>query len=123
MFLGVHAHGHCPQLAGVGSCAITIVFWLTVWGFSRIHEEEDIYVAVDARTESLQTLRELGPPDLVYLVKQPKANSTRQVYSQFSMLSVYTLLTMDGYFVLADRRVPPCHRNRCLFVRQSRRLR
>ena len=46
---------------------------------NRIHEEEDIFVAVDARTESLQNLRELGPPDLVYLVKQPKANSTRQV--------------------------------------------
>ncbi|CAG7923721.1 unnamed protein product [Penicillium olsonii] len=44
----------------------------------EIHEEEDIYLAVDARTESLQTLRELGPPDLAYLVKQPKANSTRQ---------------------------------------------
>lgn len=48
---------------------------------TRIHEEEDIFVAVDARTESLQSLRELGPPDLVYLVKQPKANSTRQVCS------------------------------------------
>lgn len=53
--------------------------WLTLRALFRIHEEEDIYVAVDARTESLQSLRELGPPDLVYLVKQPKANSTRQV--------------------------------------------
>lgn len=45
----------------------------------RIYEEEDIYAAVDARTETLQNLRELGPPDLVYLVKQPKANANRQV--------------------------------------------
>lgn len=52
---------------------------LTVCFSTRIHEEEDIYVAVDARSDSLQSLRELGPPDLVYLVKQPKANSTRQV--------------------------------------------
>lgn len=56
-----------------------LIWWLTSRASSRIQEEEDIYVAVDARTESLQSLRELGPPDLVYLVKQPKANSTRQV--------------------------------------------
>ena len=46
----------------------------------RIYEEEDVFTAVDARTESLQNLRELGPPDLVYLVKQSKTNPTRQVY-------------------------------------------
>lgn len=45
----------------------------------RIYEEEDVFTAVDARTESLQNLRELGPPDLVYLVKQSKTNPTRQV--------------------------------------------
>lgn len=56
--------------------------WLTLCLSTRIHEEEDIYVAVDARSDSLQSLRELGPPDLVYLVKQPKANSTRQVFSR-----------------------------------------
>lgn len=48
-------------------------------GVSRIFEEDDVYAAVDARTESLQSLRELGPPDLVYLVKQPKTNANRQV--------------------------------------------
>ncbi|OJJ87468.1 ChAPs family protein [Aspergillus glaucus CBS 516.65] len=45
----------------------------------EIYEEDDIYAAVDARTETLQNLRELGPPDLVYLVKQPKASGSRQV--------------------------------------------
>lgn len=50
--------------------------------YSRIYEEEDIHAAVDARTETLQNLRELGPPDLVYLVKQPKANGSRQVCAE-----------------------------------------
>ena len=67
----------------------------------RIHEEEEIYVAVDARTESLQSLRELGPPDLVYLVKQPKANSTRQVRHK-----IPTLLPSYN---------PPCVNNRLIF--------
>ncbi|KAL2267193.1 hypothetical protein VTJ83DRAFT_4470 [Remersonia thermophila] len=33
--------------------------------------EEVLHEAIDARTESLVSLRELGPPDLVHLVKQP----------------------------------------------------
>ncbi|KAF2673164.1 putative clathrin-coated vesiclec protein [Microthyrium microscopicum] len=33
--------------------------------------EEDIHTAIDARTETLQALRELGPPDLVHLTKTP----------------------------------------------------
>lgn len=53
---------------------------LTPECFPRIYEEEEnIYAAVDARSESLQNLRELGPPDLVYLVKQPKTNAHHQV--------------------------------------------
>ncbi|BAE60956.1 unnamed protein product [Aspergillus oryzae RIB40] len=31
----------------------------------ELYEEEDLFAAVDARTESLQNLRELGPPDLL----------------------------------------------------------
>ena len=46
----------------------------------RIYEEEDVFSAVEVRTESLQNLRELGPPDLVYLIKQSKTNPSRQVY-------------------------------------------
>ena len=46
---------------------------------SRIFEEE-LHTSVDARTESLQTLRELGPPDLVHLVKQPIKGTSRQVH-------------------------------------------
>ncbi|KAA8892744.1 Chs5p-Arf1p-binding proteins-domain-containing protein [Sphaerosporella brunnea] len=36
--------------------------------------ENEIHESINARTESLQSLRELGPPDLVHLIKsQPKA--------------------------------------------------
>jgi hypothetical protein len=61
---------------------------LTIGIYFRIYEEEDILAAVDARTESLQNLRELGPPDLVYLIKQPKTGSTRQV----STSSIYLII-------------------------------
>lgn len=51
---------------------------LTV-GASRLIEDEDLYACIDARTEALQTLRELGPPDLVHLVKQNVKAGSRQV--------------------------------------------
>ncbi len=41
--------------------------------------EEDIHSVVDARTDSLQALRELGPPDLVHLIKQPSKSGGKQV--------------------------------------------
>ncbi|KAJ5792783.1 Tetratricopeptide-like helical [Penicillium pulvis] len=65
----------------------------------EIHEEEEIYVAVDARSESLQSLRELGPPDLVYLVKQPKANSTRQtgVYHHVTGIDASSSASLAAY--------------------------
>ncbi|KAJ6004853.1 hypothetical protein N7540_012652 [Penicillium herquei] len=65
----------------------------------EIHEEEEIYIAVDARTDSLQNLRELGPPDLVYLVKQPKANSTRQtgVYHHVTGIDASSSASLAAY--------------------------
>lgn len=45
----------------------------------RLYEEEH-QSAVDVRTDTLQTLRELGPPDLVHLVKQP--NNSKSVNKQ-----------------------------------------
>lgn len=45
---------------------------------SRIFEDE-IQSVVHAREETLQSLRELGPPDLVHLIKQPVKSSTKQV--------------------------------------------
>lgn len=44
----------------------------------RIFEHHD-NEAVDLRTDSLQHLRELGPPDLVQLVKQPIKSTAKAV--------------------------------------------
>ncbi|PLB53204.1 chaps-domain-containing protein [Aspergillus steynii IBT 23096] len=65
----------------------------------EIYEEDEIYAAVDARTESLQNLRELGPPDLVYLVKQPKTNSTRQtgVYHHVTGIDASSSASLAAY--------------------------
>ncbi|KAF2431196.1 chaps-domain-containing protein [Tothia fuscella] len=41
--------------------------------------EEELHTAVEARTESLQTLRELGPPDLVHLIKTPIKGAPKQI--------------------------------------------
>ncbi|KAL1840277.1 hypothetical protein VTJ49DRAFT_655 [Mycothermus thermophilus] len=41
--------------------------------------EEVLHEAIDARTESLVSLRELGPPDLVHLVKQPLKSGGKPV--------------------------------------------
>ncbi|KAF2198230.1 chaps-domain-containing protein [Delitschia confertaspora ATCC 74209] len=41
--------------------------------------EEELHSVIEARSESLQSLRELGPPDLVHLVKQPIKSTTKQV--------------------------------------------
>ncbi|PNY24297.1 Budding site selection protein [Tolypocladium capitatum] len=40
--------------------------------------EEVLHESIDARTESLTALRELGPPDLVHLLKQGVRNSGKQ---------------------------------------------
>ncbi|KAK4541189.1 hypothetical protein LTR36_008263 [Oleoguttula mirabilis] len=41
--------------------------------------EDDSHSVIEIRTESLQSLRELGPPDLVHLVKQPVKSTTKQI--------------------------------------------
>lgn len=45
---------------------------------NRLYEEE-LLSAIESRTEALQALRELGPPDLVHLIKQPVKSTTKQV--------------------------------------------
>ncbi|KAI9730049.1 MAG: hypothetical protein M1818_008318 [Claussenomyces sp. TS43310] len=40
--------------------------------------EEHLHESIDARTEVLSTLRELGPPDLVHLIKQAPRNPGKQ---------------------------------------------
>ncbi|KAI5299869.1 Histone transcription regulator 3, partial [Ascosphaera pollenicola] len=42
-------------------------------------EETDIFAPIDARTESLASLRELGPPDLAHIVKHTKSQPPRQI--------------------------------------------
>lgn len=45
---------------------------------SRLYEE-DLQITIESRTESLQALRELGPPDLVHLMKVPIKGASKQV--------------------------------------------
>jgi Chs5-Arf1p-binding protein BUD7/BCH1 len=47
---------------------------------SRITEEVS-HESVETRTESLVSLRELGPPDLVHLLRQPARAATKPVGS------------------------------------------
>ncbi|KAF2280089.1 chaps-domain-containing protein [Westerdykella ornata] len=41
--------------------------------------EDELLSSIEARAESLQSLRELGPPDLVHLIKQPIKSPNKQV--------------------------------------------
>jgi len=41
--------------------------------------EEILYESTDARTEVLAALRELGPPDLVHLIKKAPRNPGKEV--------------------------------------------
>lgn len=51
--------------------------------------EDDLLSVIDARTDSLQSLRELGPPDLVHLVKNPIKGAQKQVRQVFNAQSSY----------------------------------
>ncbi len=46
--------------------------------------EEEIESAIESRNEALPVLRELGPPDLVHLVKQSVKSGGRQVKDHVS---------------------------------------
>ena len=50
--------------------------------------EGDLGEALDARTEALSSLRELGPPDLVHLLKQSVRNPSKKVYLSSSPFGV-----------------------------------
>ena len=78
---------------------------------SRIVEEE-IESAIESRNEALQTIRELGPPDLVHLVKQAKSGGRQVINWHHFFLDKY-LLTFD-----AVRGIPPCHWGRRFFISQ-----
>lgn len=41
--------------------------------------EKELYASIDARSASLRSLRELGPPDLVHFVKQNVKSGSKSV--------------------------------------------
>lgn len=52
------------------------------WNLIKYHyriSEEVLHDSIEARTESLLSLRELGPPDLVHLLKQNLRNTGKQL--------------------------------------------
>ncbi|KAI4959018.1 hypothetical protein J4E86_002738 [Alternaria arbusti] len=61
--------------------------------------EDELHSAIEARSESLQTLRELGPPDLVHLIKQPIKNATKQigVYHHVSGVDASSSASLAAY--------------------------
>ncbi|ETI25645.1 hypothetical protein G647_02419 [Cladophialophora carrionii CBS 160.54] len=65
----------------------------------EIIEDEDIGLAVDARTESLPGLRELGPPDLVHLVKQSTKAGAKQtgVYHHVTGIDASSSASLAAY--------------------------
>ncbi|KAJ4342560.1 bud site selection protein [Ascochyta clinopodiicola] len=64
----------------------------------RIYEDE-LHSAIESRSESLQTLRELGPPDLVHLIKQPLKSTTKQtgVYHHVSGIDASSSASLAAY--------------------------
>ncbi|ETN44206.1 uncharacterized protein HMPREF1541_10757 [Cyphellophora europaea CBS 101466] len=65
----------------------------------EIIEDDDIGLAIDARTESLAGLRELGPPDLVHLVKQSTkaANKQTGVYHHVTGIDASSSASLAAY--------------------------
>ncbi|KAF1947884.1 chaps-domain-containing protein [Clathrospora elynae] len=61
--------------------------------------EDELQSAIEARSESLQTLRELGPPDLVHLIKQPVKSATKQlgVYHHVSGIDASSSASLAAY--------------------------
>ncbi|KAF9697264.1 hypothetical protein EKO04_004584 [Ascochyta lentis] len=61
--------------------------------------EDELHSAIEARSESLQTLRELGPPDLVHLIKQPIKSTSKQtgVYHHVSGIDASSSASLAAY--------------------------
>ncbi|KIV79357.1 hypothetical protein PV11_06923 [Exophiala sideris] len=65
----------------------------------EIIEDDDIGLAIDARTEALPALRELGPPDLVHLVKQSTKAGAKQtgVYHHVTGVDASSSASLAAY--------------------------
>ncbi|KAK7995277.1 hypothetical protein PG990_014050 [Apiospora arundinis] len=61
--------------------------------------EEVLHESIEARTESLVSLRELGPPDLVHLLKQNLRTATRQtgVYHHVTGVDASSSASLAAY--------------------------
>ncbi|KAI2626261.1 chaps-domain-containing protein [Xylaria nigripes] len=61
--------------------------------------EEVIHESIDARTETLASLRELGPPDLVHLLKQNLRNNSKQtgVYHHVTGVDASSSASLAAY--------------------------
>lgn len=88
-----------------GSVSVVRFLIRLTFGYARVIEQE-IESAIDARNEALPTLRELGPPDLVHLVKQSVKSGSRQV----CILRAFPHSSGTNPYV-KDWRLPPCNRN------------
>ncbi|KAK4494025.1 hypothetical protein PRZ48_015211 [Zasmidium cellare] len=62
--------------------------------------EDESHSVIEIRTDSLQTLRELGPPDLVHLIKQPTKSSTAKqvgVYHHVTGIDASSSASLAAY--------------------------
>lgn len=60
--------------------------------------EDEIESAIDARNEALQTIRELGPPDLVHLIKQSKSGGRQSgVYHHVTGVDASSSASLAAY--------------------------
>ncbi|KAI9855248.1 MAG: hypothetical protein M1813_000481 [Trichoglossum hirsutum] len=61
--------------------------------------EERTHESIDIRTESLQTLRELGPPDLVHLIKNPVKTASKEagVYHHVTGIDASSSASLAAY--------------------------
>ncbi|KAL6718782.1 bud site selection protein [Lecanora helva] len=60
--------------------------------------EEDIESAVESRNDALQTIRELGPPDLVHLIKQAKSGGRQSgVYHHVTGVDASSSASLAAY--------------------------
>ena len=77
-----------------------------------------MHESVEARTEGLSSLRELGPPDLVHLVKQAPRNPARQVWHPSSPPWTGEDLTR-GLTKGVVGNLSPCYWGGCIIVGES----
>lgn len=74
-----------------------------------------MHESVEARTEGLSSLRELGPPDLVHLVKQAPRNPAKQVCTPLDCGENPSRGLTKG--VVGD--LSPCYGGGCIIVGES----